>query len=98
MAVPFTVTVTSSFLQIKKGLEKDGVLNGAGNAKWYESNIKQILTKLRTTDFIRCKLQRPSRPLAARAFAAGGCILFKTRIISVGRNAGTGDTMDTITL
>lgn len=34
----------ASFLQIKKGLEKDGILNGAGNAKWYESNIKQILT------------------------------------------------------
>ena len=33
-----------SFLQIKQGLEEDGVRNGAGNAKWYESNIKQILT------------------------------------------------------
>lgn len=33
-----------SFLQIKRGLEKDGILNGAGNAKWHESNIKQILT------------------------------------------------------
>jgi len=33
-----------SFLQIKHGLEKDGILNGAGNAKWHESNIKQILT------------------------------------------------------
>ena len=34
----------SSFLQIKRSLEADGILNGAGNAKWYESNIKQILT------------------------------------------------------
>lgn len=34
----------ASFLQIKRGLEKDGILNGAGNKKWYESNIKQILT------------------------------------------------------
>lgn len=34
----------ASFLQIKRGLEADGILNGAGNAKWYESNIKQILT------------------------------------------------------
>ena len=33
-----------SFLQIKTGLENDGVLNGAGNGKWWESNIKQILT------------------------------------------------------
>lgn len=33
-----------SFLQIKRGLEADGILNGAGNARWYESNIKQILT------------------------------------------------------
>ncbi len=33
-----------SFLQIKRGLETDGILNGAGNAKWHESNIKQILT------------------------------------------------------
>lgn len=33
-----------SFLQIKTGLENDGVLNGAGNGRWWESNIKQILT------------------------------------------------------
>lgn len=33
-----------SFLQIKRGLESDGILNGAGNARWHESNIKQILT------------------------------------------------------
>lgn len=33
-----------SFLQIKCSLEAYGVLNGAGNAKWHESNIKQILT------------------------------------------------------
>lgn len=34
----------ASFLQIKRSLEADGILNGAGNAKWHESNIKQILT------------------------------------------------------
>ncbi|MDU0940102.1 MAG: recombinase family protein [Clostridiales bacterium] len=34
----------ASFLQIKKRLEADGILNGAGNSKWWESNIKQILT------------------------------------------------------
>jgi site-specific DNA recombinase len=33
-----------SFLQIKRSLESDGILNGAGRAKWNESNIKQILT------------------------------------------------------
>lgn len=33
-----------SFLQIKRRLEADGIINGAGNAKWHESNIKQILT------------------------------------------------------
>lgn len=33
-----------SFLQIKRSLEADGVLNGAGHQKWHESNIKQILT------------------------------------------------------
>lgn len=34
----------ASFLQIKKGLEADGILNGAHNKKWHDSNIKQILT------------------------------------------------------
>ena len=33
-----------SFLQIKRSLEVDGILNGAGRSKWSESNIKQILT------------------------------------------------------
>jgi len=33
-----------SFLQIKRSLEADGILNGAGRSKWNESNIKQILT------------------------------------------------------
>lgn len=33
-----------SLLQIKRGLEKDGIKNGAGHTKWHESNIKQILT------------------------------------------------------
>lgn len=34
----------SSFLQIKRSLEKDGILNGAKHTKWHESNIRQILT------------------------------------------------------
>lgn len=34
----------ASFLQIKRNLEADGIRNGAGNKKWHESNIKQILT------------------------------------------------------
>lgn len=33
-----------SFFKIKKSLEADGILNGAGRSKWNESNIKQILT------------------------------------------------------
>jgi len=33
-----------SFLKVKRSLEADGILNGAGRAKWNESNIKQILT------------------------------------------------------
>lgn len=34
----------ASLLKIKRGLEADGILNGAKNAKWHESNIRQILT------------------------------------------------------
>ena len=33
-----------SLIQIKRGLEADGIKNGAGHEKWHESNIKQILT------------------------------------------------------
>ena len=33
-----------SLVQIKRGLEKDGIRNGAGHKRWHESNIKQILT------------------------------------------------------
>jgi site-specific DNA recombinase len=33
-----------SFSQIKRSLEADGILNGAGHAKWHESNMNQILT------------------------------------------------------
>ena len=33
-----------SLIQIKRGLEKDGIRNGAGHKKWHETNIKQILT------------------------------------------------------
>lgn len=33
-----------SFQKIKRGLEADGIRNGAGNTKWHETNIKQILT------------------------------------------------------
>ena len=34
----------NSLLQIRRGLEADGILNGAGHKRWHESNIKQILT------------------------------------------------------
>ena len=33
-----------SLLTIRRGLEADGIRNGAGNLRWHESNIKQILT------------------------------------------------------
>ena len=33
-----------SLLTIRRGLEADGIKNGAGNLRWHESNIKQILT------------------------------------------------------
>ena len=31
-----------SLLEIRRGLEADGVLNGAGHKRWHESNLKQI--------------------------------------------------------
>lgn len=34
----------ASMIQIKRGLEKDGILNGAHSPKWYATNIRQILT------------------------------------------------------
>ena len=33
----------ASILKIARGLETDGILNGAGNEKWHTSNINQIL-------------------------------------------------------
>lgn len=53
----------ASMLKIKRGLEADGILTGAGNEKWYTSNINQILRnekyigdallqKTYTTDFL----------------------------------------------
>ena len=53
----------ASMLKIKRGLEADGILNGAGNEKWHTSNINQILRnekyigdallqKTYTTDFL----------------------------------------------
>ena len=34
----------ASVLQIKRGLEADGIKNGAGNLRWHVSNIQHILT------------------------------------------------------
>ncbi len=34
----------ASFVKIRRGLELDGILNGAKHARWYETNIRQILT------------------------------------------------------
>jgi len=33
----------ASMIKIKRGLEADGILNGAGHEKWHTSNINQIL-------------------------------------------------------
>ena len=56
----------ASMLKIARGLEADGILNGAGKAKWHTSNINQILRnekyigdallqKTYTTDFLTKK-------------------------------------------
>ncbi|HVI40911.1 MAG TPA: recombinase family protein [Anaerovoracaceae bacterium] len=56
----------ASMLKIARGLETDGILNGAGKAKWHTSNINQILRnekyigdallqKTYTTDFLTKK-------------------------------------------
>ena len=53
----------ASMLKIARGLEADGILNGAGNKRWHTSNINQILRnekyigdallqKTYTTDFL----------------------------------------------
>ena len=34
----------ASLMQIKRGLEADGIPNGAKHNKWYDANIRQILT------------------------------------------------------
>lgn len=34
----------ASLMQIKRGLEADGIPNGAKHTKWYDANIRQILT------------------------------------------------------
>ena len=33
----------ASMLKIARGLEADGILNGAGRERWHTSNINQIL-------------------------------------------------------
>lgn len=63
-----------SYYEIGKGLTADGIKTAAGNDYWLASTLWKILRKLRTTDFIRCTLQQPLRPLATRAFAVRGCI------------------------
>ena len=34
----------ASFVKIRRGLEADGILNGAKHTRWHETNIRQILT------------------------------------------------------
>ena len=64
----------ASMTQIARGLEADGILTGAGRKRWYNSTVNKILKKLRTTDFIRCTLQQPLRPLEISGFPNRGCI------------------------
>lgn len=49
-----------------------------------------ILGKLRTTDFIRCKLYEARKPLEIRAFANEGCILTVGRSRTADRNGRRG--------
>lgn len=45
-----------SLLEIRRGLEADCVLNGAGHKRWHESNLKQIPSGCRlryTADYTR---------------------------------------------
>ena len=35
-----------SYVSIAKGLEKDGIPNGSGKKRWWDSNIRQILMSL----------------------------------------------------
>ena len=38
------ISTGASLRDIKVGLEKDKIVNGAGNKKWHVSNLNQILT------------------------------------------------------
>lgn len=40
-----------SLLTIRRGLETDGIRNGAGNLRWHESNLKQILTNVHAHEY-----------------------------------------------
>jgi DNA invertase Pin-like site-specific DNA recombinase len=60
--------------RIAKTLTKEGVPTPGGRKKWQISVIESILSKLRTTDLIRCTLQQPLRPLEISGFPNRGCI------------------------
>ena len=63
-----------SSTDICRFLMKYGIPTPGLRQRWEPATVRSILKKLRTTDFIRCTLQQPSRPLATRAFAVRGCI------------------------
>ena len=71
-----------NFYQIAKDLEKDGILTGAGNSKWYPNKIRQILENEKytgdahlgkhvTTDF-RNKTIRKNKGIATSYYVEGG--------------------------
>ena len=71
----------SSCIQIKNGLERDGILNGAGHKKWNDSNIRQILTnekyigdailqKTVTTNILKHKREANDGTIAPRYYVS----------------------------
>ena len=68
------------------GRRRDGTLN----THWTPSGVVSTMRKLRTTDFIRCTLQQPFRPLEISAFPNRGCILLYEGNRMVGWEARRG--------
>lgn len=49
----------ASMIKIGRGLEADGILNGAGRERWHTSNISQILRNENTSATPSCKRHLP---------------------------------------
>ncbi len=77
-----------SYTAIAKKLTELGIKSPAGNDVWNNSTVKSILSKLRTTDFIRRKRQHPLKTACYKGFCGqGGCISFDLRGRKKSRNA-----------